>query len=410
MDPIKNPYTPGAGTRPTALTGRDRELEDFTTLIARLREGRPEQSQIITGLRGVGKTVLLNTFEDYAENAGWLTAFRELTQETKLPELLAKDVQRLLRDLKPSVKVADTVRAALSTLSAFKLTDPSGFEFSIDTRRLQEHHLTDDFTEIFLQLGRVAKDKKVGIVIFLDEIQFIKEAEFRALISALHRAMQKQLPLTLSGAGLPQIPKLAGEARSYAERLFRFPHIGALDEPAARDALVLPVEREGVAYNEEAIAQTLELTQGYPFYIQEYGRHIWNVAPTSPITLADVKVAAPRADESLDQGIYEVRIQRAAAKERGYLRAMAELGAGPYRAGAVAKKMGSTTTALSTVRQKLLDRGLIYATQEYGHLDFTVPRFDEFMRRHTPYKAPATRSRARQTRNSASSPPTTPSA
>jgi hypothetical protein len=199
------------------------------------------------------------------------------------------------------------------------------------------------------------------------------------------------LPLALAADGLPHIPGLAGEARSYAERLFRFPHIGALDDAAARAALVLPAEREGAEYAEDAVQHTLELTQGYPFYIQEFGKHIWNLAPAPTITRQDVEKAAPRAQDALDRGIYEVRIQRATAKERRYLRAMAELGGGPYRAGAVAKAMGGTTTALSTVRQKLLDRGLIYATEDYGYLDFTVPRFDEFMRRNMPYKAPTAR-------------------
>ena len=392
MDPIKNPYTPGAGTRPSELAGRDQEIENFRILLARLRAGRSDQSQIIIGLRGVGKTVLLNTFEDYAESAGYLTAFRELTQESSLSELLAKDVQRLLRDLKLSKKVADTVRAGLSSLTAFKLTDPNGFELSIDLKKLQEQHLTDEFTELFLQVGRAAQEKEVGIAIFVDELQFVKGAEFRALISALHRTMQKQLPLTFAGAGLPQIPGLAGEARSYAERLFRFPFIGALDKEAARAALVLPAEREGAIFEANAVERTLELTKAYPFYLQEFGKHIWNLAPSSPITRADVDSAAPRAEEALDRGLYEVRIQRATHKERRYLRAMAELGAGPYKAGAVAKAMGATTTTLSTIRQKLLDRGLIYATEDYGYLDFTVPRFDEFMRRHMPYKAPPARS------------------
>jgi hypothetical protein len=397
VDPIKNPYTPGAGTRPSELAGRAAEIDSFRVQLARLLAGRPEQSQIITGLRGVGKTVLLNTFEDHAEASGYLTAFRELTQESILPELIAKDVQRFLRELRLSAKVAEAVRTGLSTLSVFKLTDPNGFELSIDIRKAQEQQLTEDLVELFLQLGRAAKGKKTGIAFFLDEIQFVKEHELRALISALHRAMQKQLPITLAAAGLPQIPRLAGEARSYAERLFRFPHIGALDEPAARAALVLPAEREGATYDEEAIARTLDLTQGYPFYIQEFGKHIWNLAPSSPIRLDDVDRAAPRAEESLDRGIYEVRIQRATAKERRYLRAMAELGTGPYKVGAVAKAMGSTTTALSTVRQSLLDRGLIYATEDYGHVDFTVPRFDEFMRRHMPFKpTPARQAGARR--------------
>ena len=396
MDPIKNPYTPGAGTRPSELAGRDEEIENFKILLARLRGGRAEQSQIITGLRGVGKTVLLNTFEDHAEGAGYLTVFREMTQETSLPELLAKDTQRLLRDLKLSAKLADAVRSGLSSLSVFKLTDPNGFELSIDVKRIQEQRLTDDLIELFLHLGRAAKGKKVGIAFFLDEIQFVKQHEFRALISALHRSMQKELPVTLAAAGLPQIPRLAGEARSYAERLFRFPHIGALDDADARAALVVPAEREGASYDEAAVERTLELTQGYPFYLQEYGKHIWNLALASPITHRDVETAAPRAEESLDRGIYEVRIQRATIKERRYLRAMAELGAGPYKVGAVANTMGTTTTALSTVRQKLLDRGLIYATEDYGYVDFTVPRFDEFMRRHIPFKpAPARSGKSR---------------
>lgn len=391
MDPINNPYTPGAGTRPSELAGRDEEIENFRVLLARLRAGRSEQSQVITGLRGVGKTVLLNTFENQAEDAGYHTAFRELTQESNLPELLAIDVQRLLRELKLSAKAASVVRTGLSALSAFTLKDPNGFELSIDLRKVSEQRLTDDFVQLFLQLGSAAKAKKVGIVFFMDEIQFVKEEEFRALITALHRASQKQLPLTLAAAGLPQIPRLAGEARSYAERLFRFPRIGALEGSAARAALVVPAQREGVDYEEQAVNRALELTQGYPFYLQEFGKHIWNLAPGSPVTIQNVDDALPRAEESLDRGVYEVRIQRATAKERRYLRAMAELGAGPYKAGSVASAMGSTTTALSTVRQKLLDRGLIYATENYGYVDFTVPRFDEFMRRHMPFRRPPAR-------------------
>ena len=400
MDPIRNPYTPGAGTRPNELAGRDEEIQNFRILLSRLRNGRSEQSQIITGLRGVGKTVLLNAFEDYSEEAGYLSAFHELTPESSLPELLGKDIQRLLHDLKLSKKLADAVRTGLSALSVFTLTDPNGFELSIDPKKLQERRLTEDFIELFLQVGGAAREKGVGIVFFLDEIQFAREAEFRALISALHRAMQKSLPLTVAAAGLPHIPGLAGEARSYAERLFRFPRIGALSATDARAALVVPAEREGATYDEAAIQLTLELTQGYPFYIQEYGKHIWNLAQSSPITPKDVEVARPRAEEALDRGIYEVRIQRATQKERRYLRAMAELGSGPYKVGAVAKAMGSTTTALSTIRQKLLDRGLIYATEDFGHIDFTVPRFDEFMRRHMTYRRPPARATKAATRRS----------
>ena len=391
MDPIRNPYTPGAGTRPPELAGRDEQVESFRVLLGRLRLGRPEQSQIVRGLRGVGKTVLLNAFEDMAESQGYLTAFRELTQASRLPELLAKDVQRLLRDLKLNKRLADGVRSALSVLTAFKLTDPTGFELSVDLRRIGEEQLTDDLTELFLALGRAAGERGVGVVFFLDEVQFIGQAEFRALISALHRSTQKQLPLTLAAAGLPHIPRLAGEARSYAERLFRFPVIGPLDDAAARAALVRPAERERVSFSDDAIGRTLALTQGYPFYIQEFGKHIWNLAQLSPITRDDVEAAAPRAEQALDRSIYDVRIQRATIKERRYLRAMAELGPGPYRVGGVAQKMGSTTTALSTLRQSLLEKGLIYATEDYGYVEYTIPRFDEFMRRSMPYRPPTRR-------------------
>lgn len=215
MDPIKNPYTPGAGTRPSELAGRDEQIDSFKVLLSRIRDGRPEQSQIVTGLRGVGKTVLLNTFEDYSESAGHLSAFRELTPESSLPELLSKDVQRLLRDLKLSRKLADAVRSGLSNLSAFKLTDPNGFVFSIDVRKFQERQLTDDFTELFLQLGNAAQQKHAGIVFFLDEIQFAKEA-------VIPRAYQR--PASSCAEATP----------TYARRCWPAPHT----RPGWRSALL----------------------------------------------------------------------------------------------------------------------------------------------------------------------------
>jgi hypothetical protein len=221
---------------------------------------------------------------------------------------------------------------------------------------------------------------------------------YRALISALHRCNQKRLPISAAAAGLPQIPRLTGEARSYAERLFDFPTIANLDADAATAALVEPARAQGVAYDDDAVELALEWTQGYPFYIQQLGKHAWNQAADSPITRTDVEEALPAAQAALDRAIYEVRVQRATANERKYMRAMAELGDGPYQSGAVARKLGQVSTGVSTVRQRLIDKGLIYATEDYGYIDFSVPRFGEFMRRHMLYQAPR-RKRRRPTRS-----------
>jgi hypothetical protein len=211
------------------------------------------------------------------------------------------------------------------------------------------------------------------------------------LISALHRATQKSLPITAGAVGLPQIPRLTGEARSYAERLFTFPVIAGLSEQDAAAAFVEPARQQDIEYQSAAVALALEWTRGYPFYIQQLGKHAWNLAAASPITLDDVQSAIPAAQAALDTSIYEVRIQRATQEERRYMRAMAELGEGPYRSGNVAAKLGRRTSEISMTRQHLIDKGLAYATEDYGHIDFTIPRFDEFMRRHTPYRAPTAR-------------------
>ena len=226
------------------------------------------------------------------------------------------------------------------------------------------------------------------MVFLLDEVQFADEVQFRAMISGLHRATQRSLPITVAAAGLPQIPRLTGEARSYAERLFTFPTIGNLGGDAATAALTEPARQQRVKFAPAAVTRALEWTAGYPFYIQQLGKHAWNSAEKSPITLEDVEAAIPSAQEALDSSLYEVRAQRATPAERKYMRAMAEIGGGPYRSGAVAKKLGKSSAALSQLRDRLISKGLIYATEDFGHLDFSVPRFDEFMRRYMDYKAP----------------------
>jgi hypothetical protein len=390
MDPVENPYTPNAGSRPHELVGRSGELEQFRVLVGRLKRGATEQSMIIRGLRGVGKTVLLNAFEDRAEAEGFLTYYHELTPDSNLIAQIAHDAQSALARLKLSARALKRIRGAIEHLATIRLTGPEGLGLAVDLRAADEGTIAGDLSELFLAVGSAAAEKGSGVVFLLDEVQFAREIEYRSLISALHRATQKNMPITAAAAGLPQIPRLTGEARSYAERLFTFPVIAGLSEQDARAALVEPARHQHVDYEPRAVASALEWTRGYPFYIQQLGKHTWNLANTSPITASDVQAALPAAQQALDTSIYEVRIQRATREERRYMRAMAELGEGPYRSGQVAGKLGRSTSELSMTRQHLIDKGLAYATEDYGHIDFTVPRFDEFMRRHMPYRTPST--------------------
>lgn len=391
MDPVHNPYTPSAGSRPQELAGRSAELEQFRVLIGRLKRGATEQSMVIRGLRGVGKTVLLNAFEDRAESEGFLSYYHELTPDSSLVGEIARDAQSALARLKLGTRATKAAREALAHLGTIKLVGPEGIELAVDLRRADEGTIARDMSELFLQLGSAAAAKDSGVVFLLDEVQFADETHYRSVITALHRATQKNLPITVAAAGLPQIPRLTGEARSYAERLFIFPVIGNLPEADATAALVEPARQQHVDYTPEALSLALAWTGGYPFYIQQLGKHAWNIADSSPITAAVVEAAMPAAQLALDTSIYEVRIQRATDQERRYMRAMADLGAGPYKSGDVAAKLGRRTSELSMVRQRLLDRGLVYATEDYGHVDFTVPRFGEFMTRYMPYRAPKAR-------------------
>lgn len=388
MDPIRNPYTPNAGSRPPELAGRESEIKQFEVLVGRLKRGATEQSIIVRGLRGVGKTVLLNAFEDQAESEGFLTFYHELTPDTNLVDELARDAERALDRLSLGARLSGRIRGALGYLKTIRLTGPEGFGLAVDLQSADEGTITADLTDLLLQLGAAIRENGTGIAVFLDELQFVDEVQYRALISALHRATQKELPIAVAGAALPQIPLLTGEARSYAERLFDFPMIANLDEPAATMALVEPARRQGVEYSPDALAKALEWTAGYPFYIQQLGKHAWNLATESPIDADDVERAMPAAQAALDKSIYEVRVQRATEGERRYMRAMAELGPGPYRSGQVAEKAGQSVTQASPTRQQLMTKGLIYATEDFGYVDFTVPRFAEFMRRYMPYQTP----------------------
>lgn len=382
MDPLDNPYSPGAGVAPEKLPGRGDELTQFGLSLARMRRGRAEQSVIVTGLRGVGKTVLLNRFEEIAVANDFIPFYHELTPDADLLPLIGRDLKTALLRLKLSAKAKESLRAALAHLSMLKVTVADDVEISILPGIGDEQVLTADLTDLFLEIGAAARERDQGIAFLLDELQFISEVEYRALISALHRAnCQRRLPITMAAGGLPQIPKLSGEARSYAERLFQFRAIGKLARVDAEQALVEPAGELGVAYSRGALAAALEWSDDYPFFLQLIGKYCWNAAAKSPISEPDVKQAVKLAQDDLDNGFYRVRLQRVSPEELRYLRAMASLGSGPYVAGDIIKAFKKTHQQSAPIRQRLIEKGLIYPTEEHGRSDFTVPGFAAFLNR-----------------------------
>jgi AAA ATPase-like protein len=385
MDALNNPYTPGAGTKPPALTGRDEQLGYFELLLGRLAQGRPERSMLISGLRGVGKTVLLTTFEGMALERDWYAASSEIRHDTELRPLMARMSRRVLLTMSRVERAKDRARRALGVLKAFSVKTPEGFDLSIDvdasTGTADSGDLEEDLSDLLVELGQAAKDAGSGVVFLLDEIQFLDQRDLEALISALHRVTQRELPLALVGGGLPSVPRLAGEAKSYAERLFTFPRIGSLDHAAARDALILPAREQGIEYEEEAVESILELSEAYPYFLQEYGRHVWQIAAGPAIGADDVKRAHPNVQADLDEGFFSVRFERATATERRFMAAMAALGDGPQESGQVARRLGVDTGQTSVTRSNLIDKGLIFSP-EYGLVDFTVPHFAGFMNRN----------------------------
>jgi len=391
VDPIRNPYTPGAGSRPPALAGRDAELRAFRVLVERLRRGRPEKSMIITGLRGVGKTVLLNTFGSIAEEARFATAFTEITHGTEFRPLMARLIRRVLLTLSPVDRMKERARRAAAVFKAFTLKLPDGPEISVDVDaalgRADSGDLGEDLADLFVEVGRAAAEHEAGVVLLFDEIQFLRRAELEALIAALHRTAQQALPFTFVGAGLPQIPELTGAAKSYSERLFDFPRIGSLPRDAARQALVVPAEEEGARYDDDAVEEIIGFTEGYPYFLQEFGKHVWNLAEGPTITLRDAQEARRAVQLQLDENFFRVRVARCTRAELEYLRAMAALGDGPYRSGDIAAELGRPGPQnVAPVRARLIEKGLVYSPS-HGLNEFTVPQFADFMRRTSPSNA-----------------------
>jgi hypothetical protein len=390
MDPITNPYTPGAGAPPPELAGRDDLLRLVSIATQRIRAGRQAKSVLMVGLRGVGKTVLLDRMRDNAEAAGLHTLRIEAPEGRSLPAILAPQLRQVLLRLSRSEKARDLARRALSALAGFakalkvKYQDIEvGIDFDPEPGLADNGDLEHDLQALLEAAGRAAKAADSALVLFVDELQYVEEEQLASLITALHRCAQQQVPVMLVGAGLPQLPGRMGRAKSYAERLFDFPFVGPLEAAAAMDALEVPANDLGVTYEPEATQRLLDATQGYPYFLQEWGKHAWDVATISPITSVDIERASIEAIAALDESFFRVRFDRMTPSEKRYLRAMAELGAGPHRSGDISTVLERKVTALGPTRNKLISKGMIWSPN-HGDTAFTVPMFDEFMRRIMP--------------------------
>ena len=388
MDPVRNPYSPGAGTRPPALVGRDGAIEAMDVALQRLRLGRDGRSQMLTGLRGVGKTVMLNEFEQLAEGRGYFHEHVEVGEDGDLAPRLASAFRRVLLSMDAKRRIGERVRRALGVLRAFSIRLPNGPELSIDVDAVHgpadSGDLAIDLAGLFVELGEVAADNDTGVLVTIDELHYVTLQTLEALVMGLHRAAQLRLPITIAGAGLPSLATLTGEAKSYAERMFSFPVIGSLAEAQAQEALVVPAQDEEVRWEEAALGRVVEVTKGYPYFLQEFGKQAWDVAEgTEVITADDVERSIPVATAELDDGFFRVRTGRTSDPERAYLRAMAELGPGPVRSAEVAALLKKKTTALGPTRDGLLKKALCYSPR-WGEIDFTVPMFDDFMKRWIP--------------------------
>ena len=389
MDAVTNPYAMSAGNPPPALTGRDMQLQQWDVVVRRLSAGRSDQSMILSGLRGVGKTVLLLEFQGIADRAGWITSDPiEVRSDTDFRAALADRAFQALTHLDRRVGLGERARGFAKLLQGFRVgvSADGGVEFSFEaSAAAATGDLETDLAELFVQLGEVAREHETGVAFFVDEMQFLKQAELEAVAAAMHRMSQKRLPVALAGTGLPQLPGLVVDAKSYAERLFAYPRLDRLAPDAAREALERPAHEEHVAYDRAALDRILVLSGGYPAFLQAYGREVWNAAPKSPITIDDVRAAEPLVQKKLDEQFFHARFEKATPTERRYMSAMAALGDGVQQSGQVAGKMGySSASGGSVHRDSLIKKGLIYSP-EHGVVDFTVPHFAPFMRRRYPF-------------------------
>ena len=390
MDPVTNPFAPGAGTPPPELAGRDELLEQVRVAVERTRRGLPTKSVLMVGLRGVGKTVLLDRMRDNAEAVGIQTLRIEAPENRSLPAILAPQLRQALLRLSRSARAQALAERALRALAGFakalklKYQDIEvGLDFEPEPGLADNGDLEHDLQALLEVAGVAAAAAETALVIFVDELQYVEEPQLESLITALHRTAQRKLPVLLVGAGLPQLSGRMGRAKSSAERLFDFPEIGPLTEAAARLALTKPAADQGVVITAQALHRLIQETRGYPYFVQEWGKHAWDAADRSPITLGDVDRASRTAIAALDESFFRVRFDRLTPAEKRYLRAMAELGAGPHRSGDIAEVLGRAVTSLGPTRNTLIAKGMIWSPH-HGDTAFTVPLFDAFMQRIMP--------------------------
>jgi predicted ATPase len=391
MQALTNPYTPNAGAEPQAVVGRDDQLASFDLLLDRLARGRTEQSMIITGLRGVGKTVLLGQFRTAALGREWVVVELEVRKndDTVFRREIGTKVRTALFELSPKAKWTDRFKHAAAVLKSFSVSvDGSGtWTAGLDVDAAEGYgdhaNLALDLTDLFLAVGEAAAERRTGVVLLFDEVQFLNRAQLESLIEVLHKMVQRKLPITLVGAGLPQIAELAGDAKSYAERLFKFPSIDRLSADDSKLALSRPAADEGVSFTDDALDEAVVITGGYPYFVQELGYAVWTIAEGPVVTRDDILAAIPAYESKLDGSFFRVRLDRATELQTAYLRAMAQLGPDAQKASDVAEVMGRTSENLAPTRAELINIGLLY-TPQHGYAAFTVPHFDRFMMRAVP--------------------------
>jgi hypothetical protein len=390
MDPIRNPYSPGAGTRPPELAGRDALLETARVATERVRRGLPTKSLLMVGLRGVGKTVLLDAMREAAEVAGMQTLRIEAPESRSLPAILAPELRLALLRLSRTEQARDLAQRALRGLAGFakalKITYNDievGIDLEPEPGLADNGDLEHDLQALLEATGAAAQKAGTAVVLFVDELQYVEEPQLAALVTALHRCAQRRLPVMLIGAGLPQLRGRMGRAKSYAERLFDYPEVGPLEPDAARKAIKHPAAAEGVVVTDDALDLIYVTTQGYPYFVQEWGKHSWDIAQGTTIIRKNVEDASIFVVAALDESFFRFRFDRLTPIEKRYLRAMADLGEGPHRSGDIAKKLNRTVTSLGPTRGQLISKGMVYSPS-HGDTAFTVPLFHEFMLRIMP--------------------------
>lgn len=387
---MQNPFSPGAGSPPPELAGRDPILEQARLTLGRVKQGRPERSFLLVGLRGVGKTVLLNKIREMAESAGYRAVLIEAHEGKPLPALLLPALRQVMialdRMANISLKAKRGLRVLRSFFNGLKLRYHDieiGLDIDPEEGTADSGSLEADLSEVFVALGEAAADRGGAVALIIDEMQYLSEEELGALIMAMHQVSQRQLPIVLVGAGLPQLVALSGRSKSYAERLFQFPEVGALPPVDAAAAVQEPVQAQGVRFSEAALEELIRQTRGYPYFLQEWGYQAWNLAPHSPIGIEDVRAATEASIRRLDANFFRVRFDRLTPREKDYLRALAELGDTAKRSGEIAERLGVRVQSIAPVRNSLIKKGMIYSPA-HGDTAFTVPLFAAFMKRTMP--------------------------